>query len=134
MIPTKQTKKLAQLKLDLRHVEAKAPPPTVFQVAKIDSSSSSCRGVPSIAYDVYEPNAGFSQSCPGLPDVHAAATFYNHNDSAFSDLQQLMTQADGIPLRIATVSDSGTVIMFGVTDLGVPVISRPSTTTNSENP
>jgi hypothetical protein len=37
----------------------------------------------------------------------------------FSDLMQLL-QSSAIPLKVATVSDSGTVVMFGVTDFGAP--------------
>lgn len=40
------------------------------------------------------------------------------------ELQELQESCDGVPLRIATVSDGGAVIMFGVTNVGVPNISN----------
>ena len=104
-----------------------------------------------IAFDCYNPDAAFSSSCPGLPDFHVAITYYNNrscSDGAvgtraqkgltFGDLRLLLqitaavtaagdkpeeaVAAVQVPLKIATVSDSGTVVMFGVTDFGVPAM------------
>lgn len=78
-----------------------------------------------ISWDVYNPNSNFAKTHPGLPDFFVATTYYNHYLTAFSDIFQLMHSAcDGIPLKIATVSDSGTVVMFGVTDFGVAPLDR----------
>jgi hypothetical protein len=99
-------------KLKLRQDAAHACPPTVF---------SNDNGQPaSIAFHVYNPKSGFSRSDPGLPDLYVAATFYCDSCLKFQHLQELLQLANGIPLRMATVSDAGTVVMFGVTDFGVP--------------
>jgi hypothetical protein len=141
---------LAQLKLELRQDASAALAPAVYyQQGPCDDDNdngiSSCSAA--IAFDIYEPNSGFCRSNPGLPDYYAVATFYNTNkidfglgrsssgtttasstSVRFSHLQQLLKIADGIPLRVATVSDAGTVILFGVTDHGAPDIGFNKTT------
>lgn len=42
------------------------------------------------------------------------------------------TAATTVPLKIATVSDSGTVVMFGLTDYGVPSLTTTKTTIGKE--
>jgi len=51
----------------------------------------------------------------------------------FSVLQELLQQAQGIPIKVATVSDSGTVVMFGISDVGVPILEGTKDTSASEN-
>jgi len=99
------------LKLQLRADAASAPSPVTIR----DGDT------PSISWDVYKPNAGFVKTNPGLPDIYVTGTFFALQSLSFSSILTLLKEADGIPLRIATVSDSGTVVMFGVTDFGVPV-------------
>jgi hypothetical protein len=81
-----------------------------------------------IAFDVYEPNTHFKKSSPGIPHFHVAVASYRLPSPTFSQLQALTKKSNGVALRIATVSDSGTVIMFGVTDYGVPDISSEMNT------
>lgn len=77
----------------------------------------------SIAWDVYQPSAEFAKTHPGFPDFYVAAAFFNVSFVHFCEIADLMKQkCHGIPLKIATVSDSGTVVMFGATDFGVPTI------------
>lgn len=128
---------LNELILQLREDAANARPPTIYQkldaTERMDSSLVSSDAV--VAFDVYKPNTNFSRRLPGLPDYYVAATFYNAARCSpqlatppsltFDQLQDLLRSADGIPLRLATVSDAGTVVMFGVTDFGVPEIQRP---------
>jgi hypothetical protein len=109
---------IKSLRLNLREDAASATAPTLFCYETIQNESSA---LPSILYDVYKPNSLFSRSSPGLPDYYVTGTFYNAEKVlTFNDILHLVNQADGIPLWIATVSDSGTVVMFGVTDFGVP--------------
>jgi hypothetical protein len=78
-----------------------------------------------ICWDVYQPNCQFAKTRPGLPDFYVAATYYAVPLVSFSQLQQLVQQqCHGIPLKVATVSDSGTVVMFGISDYVVPTIKR----------
>ena len=77
----------------------------------------------SIAWDVYQPSAEFAKTHPGFPDFYVAAAFFNVSHVHFCDIEDLMKhKCQGIPLKIATVSDSGTVVMFGATNFGVPTI------------
>jgi hypothetical protein len=106
-----------------------------------------------IAWDGYHPTASFSAAAPGLPDFYVAIAYMTNtdgNDGTFSyrDLQSLLRQTivprvptneeeeeevyhptnveeTRIPLKIATVSDSGTVLLFGITDFGVPMNHHP---------
>eukprot|EP00542_Grammatophora_oceanica_P007404 CAMPEP_0194054726 /NCGR_PEP_ID=MMETSP0009_2-20130614/54364_1 /TAXON_ID=210454 /ORGANISM="Grammatophora oceanica, Strain CCMP 410" /LENGTH=63 /DNA_ID=CAMNT_0038703337 /DNA_START=93 /DNA_END=284 /DNA_ORIENTATION=- len=41
----------------------------------------------------------------------------------YSELQNILGVADGIRVKIAAVSDGGTVCMYGLTDFGVPNIA-----------
>ena len=74
-----------------------------------------------IAFDVYKPNAKFRKTNPGLPDYYVAICCFTDSLS-YMTLDDLVKKCDGIPLRMATVADGGTVVMFGLTDYGVPVI------------
>lgn len=74
-----------------------------------------------ICFDVYMPNACFSKLNPGLPDFLVATTYYSESRVSFADCQKTLEQCEGIRLKVATVSDSGTVVMFGLTNFGVPV-------------
>ena len=76
-----------------------------------------------ICWDVYHPSAQFGKTHPGLPDFYVAASYYAIPSVTFSQLKDLIIHDDGIPLKIAVVSDSGTVVMFGVTDCGIPPLA-----------
>ncbi len=101
---------LEQLRQQLRDDSAQAPAPVV---AHGDIMAT-------IAYELYLPDSQFRRSAPGLPDIYVTATTSLHFDA----LQTLLQEANGIPLRTAVVSEAGTVVMLGVTDYGVPAISK----------
>jgi hypothetical protein len=79
-----------------------------------------------ICWDAYQPNSEFAKTHPGLPDFYVAVTFYGEAHVSFSEIQSLVVRNDGhdIPIKLATVSDSGTVVMFGLTNFGVPSIAK----------
>jgi len=78
--------------------------------------------IPPIAFDVYKPNTHFRRSNPGPPDYHVAIMDFEAPSPPFESLQRLVHACHSIPLRIATVSDSGTVVMFSITHGDVPDI------------
>jgi len=86
-----------------------------------------------IAFDVYNPNANFRKTMPGMPDFCVVVSPFGEPSAApFSMLKAIVKVCEGggegdggsigVPLKIATVSDLGTVAMFGITDFGVPPI------------
>ena len=108
-----------ELHLELRRDVQLAPPPVV-----IDGASDE---VPQFAFCVYNPDCNFSRSNPGLPDFLVAVTVFGQSALDYKSLQSLISQAQGIPIKLATVADSGTVVMFGITDVGVPPLASPAT-------
>jgi tRNA-splicing endonuclease subunit sen54 N-term len=77
----------------------------------------------SISWDVYNPSAEFAKTHPGFPDFYVAVAYFNESHVRFSEVEELVKhKCHGIPLKVATVSDFGTVVMFGATDYGVPTI------------
>jgi hypothetical protein len=80
----------------------------------------------SLWWDVYEPSRTFPRSHPGMPDFYVAGTTL-HDRTTFSDLQALLLQQSTSSIKVAVVSDSGTVLLLGVHATGVP----PVTTTSS---
>ena len=98
-----------RLRQQVRASIAEAPPPSIDRA--------------DIAWDAYNPNSKFGKTHPGLPNFYVAVTYYNEPHLRFSQINNLITkQCEGIPLKLATVSDSGTVVMFGVSSMGVPKI------------
>jgi hypothetical protein len=99
----------------------------------------------SIAFDVYRSNSYFAKVPRDFP-YFTRPPHTNHNrwtrtsssrsTSAslfFQQIQRLLTTSASRSLKIATVSDAGAVIMFGITDHGVPAIQQgqsSDTTTN----
>eukprot|EP00536_Pseudo-nitzschia_multiseries_P008374 jgi/Psemu1/20261/gm1.20261_g len=66
-------------------------------------------GSVSLCWDAYHPNSNFGKTHPGLPDFYVAVTYYNVPTVRFSDFKALLRdKCHGIPLKVATVSDSGT--------------------------
>jgi hypothetical protein len=61
-----------------------------------------------ICWDAYHPNSNFGKTHPGLPDFHVTVTYFNVPVATFSELKSLLKKCSGIPLKVATVSDSGT--------------------------
>ena len=110
-IPSRSSK---DIKADLRQDAASASPPTMYE-------PGACP--PTIAFDVYPPDSNFKRSDPGLPAFHVAICSFVQSSPTFGEIQNLLVLCGTIPLRIATVADSGTVVMFAVTDFGVPNIN-----------
>jgi len=78
-----------------------------------------------LCWDAYNPNSDFAKTHPGLPDFYVAATYYNVPTVKFTDLTKLIRErCNGIPLKVAAVSDSGTVVMFGITDYEIPPLDK----------
>jgi hypothetical protein len=99
-------------------------------------SSSSMLLLQRPSWDVYHPNTHFRKTNPGVPDFCVVVTTYNSSSSGggnvtFDQLQELLAyikddssrSTTTSNLQIAAVADSGTVVMFGVTDHGVQDIS-----------
>lgn len=76
-----------------------------------------------IAFECYNPKScGFRKTNPGIPDFLVAITPLKGDLISFSDLKSLVDKCNSIPLRVAAVAESGTVLMFSITDKGVPII------------
>mmetsp|Transcript_5034 Transcript_5034/g.9656 ORF Transcript_5034/g.9656 Transcript_5034/m.9656 type:complete len:531 (-) Transcript_5034:1679-3271(-) len=131
-IPRKQS---LRLRRKIRESIQKAPPPTIPFPGAIDNNNdndnddgdtSDKKKTLGICWDAYNPNSHFGKTHPGLPDFYVTATYYNVPTVRFSDLKDLLRddKCQGIPLKVATVSDSGTVVMFGVTDYGIPPLDK----------
>ena len=93
--------------------------------AQVSQTAAPTTAAAFIAFDCYRPETNFAYTCPGLPDFLVYVTHYNSGSSlSFDDLQSLLRTSASLPLKIATVSDSGTVVMFAVSDFGVPSIKE----------
>ena len=76
-----------------------------------------------LAWQVYFPNANFRKTNPGPPDFLVAITSFTHASPTFAMIRNMMMyECHGVALKLAAVSDSGTVIMFGLSDYGVPAV------------
>lgn len=75
-----------------------------------------------IAFHVYNPNSNFKKTMPGMPDYLVSIVPFSETTDFFL-LQSIVEYCGTIPLKIAVVSESGTVSMFGISNLGVPSIS-----------
>lgn len=110
---------LKSILADLRQDSVSAAPPTMYELTGPTTTTTTTTA---IAYDVYPPDCNFKRSNPGLPAFHVAACSFAHPSPTFGELQRLVAQCGTVPLRIATIADSGAVVMFGLTDFGVPSI------------
>ena len=77
-----------------------------------------------IAFHVYGPNSAFKRTDPGRPDFCVAIASYAEASPCFGSINALVSIARGVPVRISTVADGGTVVMFSLTDYGVPPIAE----------
>jgi hypothetical protein len=76
------------------------------------------------AWQVYFPNANFRKTNPGPPDFLVAITSFTHASPTFARIRDMMMyECSGVALKLAAVSDSGTVVMFGLSDYAVPDLS-----------
>ncbi|KAL7556507.1 hypothetical protein ACA910_000970 [Epithemia clementina (nom. ined.)] len=110
-----------------------------FSVLKRELRDASCMVVPPaigsgvdggplrLAWDVYPPDQNFSRSAPGLPSFSVLVTSYSEGMITFSQISQCIRDSHPTPIKIATISDGGIVVMFGVTDECIPPISRTET-------
>jgi hypothetical protein len=91
-----------------------APPPSIPHPNHRSSNDSSNdananANTIGICWDAYNPNSNFGKTHPGLPDFYVTATYYNIPAVLFSNMKTLLRdKCKGIPLKVATVSDSGT--------------------------
>ena len=117
-------------KKEIRDDAFHAPQPQLFRDAASHDSDSgqeiyaSMSSSASIAYDVYYPNSNYRKTMPDLPDFYVAVVPYAEPSPTFSSMKAIILACEGIPIKISTVSDGGTVNMFGITDLKVPSISE----------
>ena len=116
--------------------------------------SSSCPGLPDfcVAITYFSSSSSSSSSSSTTSCDKGSSHGHQRQSFSFADLQKLLASAasaesaalpslalggppaDGsttkerapVPLKIATVSDSGTVIMFGVSDFPVPIMESPT--------
>ena len=110
----KQKKEMEQtVKKEFRKNSIEAPVPTVYN-HKEDHIN--------IAFDIYKPNASFSKMNPGVPDFYIAIFNFADPSPTFTTMMKTVNDCNDITLRLATVTDTGTVMVFGVTDFGVPSI------------
>lgn len=77
-----------------------------------------------IAYDVYGPNSAFKRTDPGRPEFCVAIASFAEASPGFGSINALVSIARGVPVRISTVADGGTVVMFSLTDYGVPPLAE----------
>lgn len=105
--------KLAKVKKLFRELSYNAPMP---QIWKNDVGTS-------ISYDVYNPDSSYKKSQPGLPSFYVAITPFSLPSPSFATMKAQIEYCKGIPLKICTVADGGTINMFGMTDLKVPSIN-----------
>lgn len=129
VVPKEKNKKtFNQVKHVLRKDVLKAPIPHVLYPCKETrpkhNDESSDDLISKIAFDVWNPDSSFRKTNPGLPDFVCAITCFAEHSIQYSQIKALIQSCESIPLRLATVADSGTVIMFGLTDYGVPSITR----------
>jgi hypothetical protein len=131
------SKQFRSLKLKLRRNLQQSPPPTVFDnsitqiatptttgtSASVENESPQIQPQPQFAYCVYPPDSQFSRSNPGQPAFLVVVTYFGQSTLTFFTLLHLLELANGIPVKIATVADSGAVVMFGISDFGAPTIS-----------
>ena len=133
---------LRGLKKRLRAEEAQAPAPSVLLPTESigpdpdpdphpdsdpDGPPPPRQSKPPIAFDVYGPNSSFRRSNPGRPEFCVAISPYAAPSPTFTSVLALMTYVRGVPVSLATVADGGTVVMFRLTDYGVPPLSAAST-------
>ena len=83
-----------------------------------------------LAWDVYPPDATYLKREPGLPAFSVLVTLHS---SLFpvDFLRVLVQENDPIIIKVATVADTGTVILFGVTNIGAPPMVPVSSSTIS---
>lgn len=100
----------ARLSLQLRQVVASATLPPFSEVSS------------HLAWDVYPPDAPYQKREPGLPAFSVLVTLHA-KPFYFDRIQTLIRDNEPIAIKLAAVADTGTVVIFGVTDIGAPSIA-----------
>lgn len=77
-----------------------------------------------IAFDVYQPTCQNIRK--RLPDFYVSIHEYSRHEYWWNNVQSLLNECAGLPLKMAAVSEVGAVNMFGITGLGVPNINARS--------
>ena len=142
----KQRIKSDKIKMDLRYDTFHAPIPFVFgydeedddgndnTLSRITTTSATTTTTlattstnkqnldlsTKIAFDVYQPNSQYRKSNPGLPNFYVCICNLAQPSPPFHVIKNLIRVCNDIPLKVAAIADGGTVIMFGLTDYGVP--------------
>jgi hypothetical protein len=76
-----------------------------------------------LSWDVYPPDTIFQKRNPGLPHFSVLVTSHTQPFSVHS-IRKLVLENEPVPVKIATVAETGTVVLFGVACLSAPSI-RP---------
>ena len=117
-----------ELKRDLREASAKAVPPPIAWMNDVGGDDGGGDGDDTLwlrpAWDVYPPDQNFSRSAPGLPAFSVLVTSYSQGMISFAQIAKCFDDNHPIPIKIATVSDGGIVVLFGVSNEGIPPVSR----------
>jgi len=109
-----------------------ARPPSVLD--PFSDATAAALPESSIAYDAYSPNSGFRKTNPGTPDFCVAICLFAAPSPQIGELASLLGRCADmdcaennvrkeVPLRIAVVSDGGTVILFAVAEGQVPDVT-----------
>ena len=117
-------KSFAVLKRDFREASAKAAPP---------SSMDCSNATPVLTWDVYPPEQTFSRSAPGLPQFSVLVSSYSQAFISFPQIAECIRLNHPIPIKIATVSDGGIVVLFGVTEEGIPRLPSATEKPNDDD-
>ena len=78
-----------------------------------------------LSWDVYPPTGTYQKREPGLPFCSVLVTSYTTPFSV-ERIRDLVQENEPVPIKVATVSDTGTVILFGAANLGAPSIVKES--------
>lgn len=134
---------LASLKKDLRKDAFEAPIPAILRDQNFsfyphngndtdnNNAEESTVGISNkeftawnscIAFDCYNPNGSFRKSNPGQPDFYVSITPFAEPSPTISTFNKIIKSCGNTSFRVASVSDGGTVVMFSITDVGVPTI------------
>lgn len=106
---------VSRLGFQLRQAAVKASLPSLSDVSA------------HLSWDVYPPDVNYLRREPGLPAfsvlvVHHAQPFQFHR------IRGLVQENEPVSIKVAAVADTGTVMIFGVTDFGAPSITSQNTT------
>ena len=119
-----QIESLKQLKKDLRATAAQT----------LEVFSNTCREEldSSLIWDAYLPEVDFKRSAPGMPAFSVMVTPFANKCLSFSQITNAIYQG-GDRIKLATVSDSGIVVLFGVVADGIPSIAKPTNDNGDDN-